>query len=81
MPHLCENRKPHALHQGGGFAEYTSVFPEQCYLVNDGASLIEAAVTEPLACCLHSTSRIHVRQGDCVVILGGGLNAQLFVQP
>ena len=80
MPHLCENRKPHALHQGGGFAEYTSVFPEQCYLVNDGASLIEAAVTEPLACCLHSTSRIHVRQGDCVVILGGGLNAQLFVQ-
>ena len=80
MPHLCENRKPHSLHQGGGFAECTSVFSEQCYLVDPGTSLIEAAVTEPLACCLHSTSRIDLRQGENVVILGGGLNAQLFVQ-
>ncbi len=80
MPHLCENRKPRALHQGGGFAEYSSVLPEQCYLIPEGTTLIEAAVTEPLACCVHSTSRIGVQQGDCVVVLGGGLNAQLFVQ-
>ena len=80
MPHLCQDRKPHTRHQGGGFAEYTSVFPEQCYLIDEETSLIEAAVTEPLACCLHSTNRIHVQQGDCVAILGGGVNAQLFVQ-
>ena len=48
MPHLCENRKPRALHQGGGFAEYSSVLPEQCYLIPEGTTLIEAAVTEPL---------------------------------
>ena len=80
MSHLCENRIPHPRHKGGGFAEYTAVFPEQCYRIDDGTSMIEAAVTEPLACCLHSTRRIDVRQGDCVAILGGGLNAQLFLQ-
>ena len=80
MSHLCENRIPHPRQKGGGFAEYTAVFPQQCYPIDDGTSMIAAAVTEPLACCLHSTSRIHVRPGDCVAILGGGLNAQLFLQ-
>ena len=80
MSHLCENRVPQPRRKGGGFAEYIAVFPEQCYPIDAGTSMIDAAVAEPLACCLHSTSRIHVRQGDCVAILGGGLNAQLFLQ-
>ena len=80
MSHLCESRIPHPRHKGGGFAEYTTVFQEQCYPIDEGTSMLEAAVTEPLACCLHSTSRVDVRQGDCVAILGGGLNAQLFLQ-
>ena len=80
MQHLCVNRKPHALGKGGGFGEYTAVLADQCYVLPEKTSLIEAAVSEPLACCVHSTGRIDVRQGDCAVILGGGLNAQLFVQ-
>ena len=58
MGHLCHNRKPRPLHQGGGFAEYAVVSSEQCYPLPEGTSLIEAAVAEPLACYLHSTSRI-----------------------
>ena len=80
MPHLCRNRKPRGPAQGGGFAEYVIVTPKQCYRVPEETSLIEAAVTEPLACCLHSANRIRIRQSDCVAILGGGVNAQLFVQ-
>ena len=80
MAHLCENRTPHPRHKGGGFAEYTAVFPEQCYPIDAGTGMIEAAVAEPLACCLHSLARVRVRQGDCVAILGGGVNAQLFLQ-
>jgi len=80
MSHLCENRVPHPRRKGGGFASYTAVLAAQCYPIADGTGMVEAAVAEPLACCLHSTSRIRVRQGDCVAILGGGLNAQLFVQ-
>ena len=80
MAHLCENRLPHPRHKGGGFAEYTAVFPEQCYPIAAGTGMVEAAVAEPLACCLHSLARVRVRQGDCVAILGGGVNAQLFLQ-
>ena len=80
MSHLCENRRPHPRRKGGGFASYTAVLAAQCYPIDDATGMVEAAVAEPLACCLHSTSRIRVRQGDCVAILGGGLNAQLFVQ-
>ena len=80
MAHLCEDRLPHPGHKGGGFAEYTAVFPQQCYPIDDRTGMIEAAVAEPLACCLHSLARVRVRQGDCVAILGGGLNAQLFLQ-
>ena len=80
MAHLCENRTPHPRHKGGGFAEYTAVFPEQCYPIGAGTGMVEAAVAEPLACCLHSLARVRVRQGDCVAILGGGVNAQLFLQ-
>jgi L-iditol 2-dehydrogenase len=80
MAHLCEDRLPHPRHKGGGFAEYTTVFAQQCYPIGDRTGMIEAAVAEPLACCLHSLARVRVRQGDCVAILGGGLNAQLFLQ-
>ena len=80
MSHLCESRIPHVLEQGGGFAEYTSVFSEQCFPISADISLLEAAVVEPLACCIHSTNRIHVGQGDDVAIIGAGLNAQIFVQ-
>ena len=68
------------LEQGGGFAEYTSVFSEQCFPISDDTGLLEATVVEPLACCIHSTNRIHVQQGDDVVIIGAGFNAQIFVQ-
>jgi len=80
MSHLCQNRIPRILEQGGGFAEYTSVFSEQCFPISNDTSLLEAAVTEPLACCIHSTNRIHIQQGDNVAIIGAGLNAQIFVQ-
>lgn len=80
MSHLCQNRKPRVLEQGGGFAEYTSVFSEQCFPISADTSLLEAAVAEPLACCIHSTNRIHVQQGDDVAIIGAGLNAQISVQ-
>ena len=59
MSNLCQNRKPRLLEQGGGFAEYTSVFSEQCFPISADTSLLEAAVAEPLACCIH-LSLIHI---------------------
>jgi L-iditol 2-dehydrogenase len=78
--HLCPNRGAGELSTGGGFAEQIRVLSEQCYFLPEAVSLVEATVVEPLACCLHSMSRISVKQGESVAIIGGGVNAQLFVQ-
>jgi threonine dehydrogenase-like Zn-dependent dehydrogenase len=78
--HLCPNRLAPDLSFGGGFAELIKVTSEQCYLLSESISFVEATLVEPLACCLHSLSRISIKPGESVAILGGGVNAQLFVQ-
>jgi L-iditol 2-dehydrogenase len=60
----------------GGFAEFVKVPPN---IVNKGTleipnsvSYEEAALTEPLACCLHGIEECHINVGDCVAIVGDG---------
>lgn len=60
----------------GGFAEFVKVPPS---IVKKGTleipntvSYEEAALTEPLACCLHGIEECHVGVGDCVAIVGDG---------
>ncbi|MGD0979299.1 MAG: zinc-dependent dehydrogenase [Candidatus Bathyarchaeia archaeon] len=60
----------------GGFAEFVKVPPN---IVKKGTleipntvSYEEAALTEPLACCLHGIEECHVGVGDCVAIVGDG---------
>jgi L-iditol 2-dehydrogenase len=61
----------------GGFAEYMAV-PKQgvdfgvMNVVYDSLSDNEAAMAEPLACCLRAQQMTPVKQGDVVVIIGGG---------
>ena len=78
--HLCPNRFVPDLSSGGGFAELTKVSSEQCYLLPENLGFTEATLVEPLACCLHSFSMICAKPGESVAIIGGGVNAQLFVQ-
>jgi L-iditol 2-dehydrogenase len=60
----------------GGFAEFLKVPPN---IVKRGTleilntvSYEEAALTEPLACCLHGIEECYVSVGDCVAIVGDG---------
>jgi L-iditol 2-dehydrogenase len=60
----------------GGFAEFIKVPPN---IVRKGTleipkdvSFEEAALTEPLACCLHGIEECHVSVGDVVAIVGDG---------
>jgi L-iditol 2-dehydrogenase len=60
----------------GGFAEFVKVPPN---IVKKGTleipsaiSYEEAALTEPLACCLHGIEECHVDVGDSVAIVGDG---------
>lgn len=60
----------------GGFAEFVKVPPN---IVKKGTLKIpkhvsyeEAALTEPLACCLHGVEACHIGEGDSVAIVGDG---------
>lgn len=70
---LCEQLFPLL---NGAYAELI-VIPERIARVNllpvpRGMSAEVAALTEPLACCLHGVDRAGVQQGDVVAILGAG---------
>ena len=55
---------------GGGFAQYVNIPAGRVYRYSGRASPEEAALTEPLACCIHSIERGRMRPGDA--ILGAG---------
>ncbi len=77
---LCENLTAVGVNFDGGFAEYCRVPALQAYKVPDTISLDEAAMTEPLACCLHGIDRANISTGSSVVILGGGAIGLMMVQ-
>jgi len=78
--HLCENLSAVGVNFDGGFAEYCVVPAVQAYKVPDSVSLDEAAMTEPLACCIHGIDRAGIRPGDTMVVLGAGAIGNMLMQ-
>ena len=66
---------------GGGYARYT-VWPErQLHVLPDSIDSREAVLMEPTAGSIHSVvSRMRVRAGESVAILGPGARGQLLLQ-
>ena len=56
----------------GGFAEYVKAPARSLMKIPDGLSFEEAALTEPIACCLNARNRSGVEEGSDVVIIGDG---------
>lgn len=54
---LCENRYKKDQRVLGGFAEYIVVKPSQVFTVDPDLPLIQAAFTEPVACCIRSLKK------------------------
>ena len=83
---LCDSMQIMGFHLNGGFAEYVLV---PAAGVNNGVlqavpeelSLSEAALTEPLACCVNMQKSLRVNKEDQLLIIGAGplgvLNAKL----
>jgi L-iditol 2-dehydrogenase len=85
---LCVNLREIGSSSDGGFAEYVTI-PEQLIKIGglvpvpDNLNDEEAALLEPLACCLNSYYRmLPVAKGSSVVIIGDGpmglIHLQLF---
>ncbi len=78
---LCSNRKGIGTQVNGSFAEYVLSKEESCHLLRDNISYEAAALTEPLACCVHAAlEKTEVSARDTVLILGPGPIGLLLAQ-
>ena len=78
--HFCENMIGIGTTVDGGFAEYCLVPMSQVYKFEKDISFAEAAMTEPVACCLHGIDMCNINVGDTVLVIGGGMIGLIMLQ-
>ena len=74
---LCDSRYALGIDVDGALAEYLKIPPEAFQTggvceVPDSLSYEEAALVEPLSCCLHGQDFAQTRVGDIVAVIGAG---------
>lgn len=70
---LCLKRQGIGSQVNGSFAEYVLTREESVHLLEGKISLLEASVTEPIACGVHaSMEKTQVQADDTVVVIGPG---------
>lgn len=78
--HFCQNMIGYGTTVNGGFAEYCVVNERQVYKLGDHTTFEQGAMTEPVACCLHGIDMCHIKTGEQVVVIGGGMIGLLMLQ-
>ena len=78
--HFCEAMVGIGTTVNGGFAEYCVVPESQAYKFSDKITFAEAAMTEPVACCLHGIDLCEIEAGATVCVIGGGMIGLLMLQ-
>jgi L-iditol 2-dehydrogenase len=68
---LCPERRFLGGHVHGGFAEYFVVPERNLLRVPEQVSLEAAALTEPLACCVHGVLEVAEPAPDSIVVVSG----------
>ncbi len=77
LMHLCPDYEAFGITLDGGFAQFVKV-PERAWRqallepIPDGLGFVEAALVEPLSCCLSAQAEVRLGLGDAVLIVGGG---------
>ena len=70
---LCASRKGIGTQVDGSFSEYVLSREESIHVLPENVSLLSAALTEPLACCVHSAlEKTTIANGEKVLIFGPG---------
>lgn len=64
----------------GGMAEYMLVDAKDVFVLSENVDLTHAALTEPLACCVHSIENADIRLAEDVVVIGVGIMGALHIQ-
>lgn len=74
--HMCENSRGVVK----GMADYVCPPQENVYKLPDSLSLLDAALAEPLSCCLHGMDLLDVKLGETVAVIGMGAIGSIMVQ-
>lgn len=69
---LCTTYSQIGFNLPGGYSEYVAVRADLAHPFNENLPFESAALTEPGACVGHAFSRLNVKPGDTVVIVGPG---------
>ena len=80
MQHFCTNNVGVGTTVDGGFAEYVIMREKQVYKFSENLSFIEAAMAEPISCCLHGIDLCNIKAGCTVLVMGGGPIGMIMMQ-
>lgn len=80
MQHFCTNNIGVGTTVDGGFAEYVIMREKQVYKFSEDLSFIEAAMAEPISCCLHGIDLCNIKAGCTVLVMGGGPIGMIMLQ-
>lgn len=77
---LCTDMQAIGVTRDGGFAQYSVVPEAQAFAVKSSVSYEDAAMAEPLACCIHGIDLAEIKPGNSVLIIGGGAIGLIMLQ-
>lgn len=77
---LCERLVAIGIHRDGGFAELSTIPAHRALPLPVGLRPREAALSEPLACCIHALDIAAPRPGERAIVMGGGVIGLLCLQ-
>jgi len=77
---FCERLTAVGVDVDGAFAEYVKTKKENVYKFPENLSFEEAALIEPLACCIRGLDNAAVKPGEDVAIVGAGPIGLLLLQ-
>lgn len=78
---LCSKRKGIGTQADGSFSDYVLSREESCHILPTNVSYKAAALTEPLACCVHAAlEKTTILKDDTVLIFGPGPIGLLLAQ-
>lgn len=78
--HFCTNNMGVGTTVDGGFAEYVVLREKQIYKFSENLSFIEAAMAEPISCCLNGIDLCGIKYGHTVLVMGGGPIGMIMLQ-
>ena len=77
--HMCVKKEAYGVHVSGGMAQFQKIPAKIAYKLPEGTPASIGALTEPLACVVHSMDRLQALSGLPILIVGTGPAGSLLV--